>query len=284
MTGQGDGFHEADGVSVSVDVRTINSRYFKLNLRTSDGFGGLEANVESRVRKLVRRGTINVDIRIDRPATNEDYQINEQVLQGYQAQLQRLAGQAPPLGELLPLPGVVSERLAGSVDVDAIWPVVEPALRQALEKLHAMRTEEGKAMSADLCENCRLITTELEQVEVRAPNVVDNYRSRLTDRLTKLLKEYDVSVEAADVIREVGMFADRCDISEETVRLRSHLEQFGVVLDQDNNGKKLDFLTQEMFRETNTIGSKANDAEIAKHVVEIKTAIERMREMIQNVE
>jgi uncharacterized protein (TIGR00255 family) len=158
-------------------------------------------------------------------------------------------------------------------------------LTEALGRLTQMRVEEGRSMASDLSENLRTIARELESVEARAPLVVEAYRSRLTERLNKLLAEVGVRVETADVVREVGMFAERSDIAEEIVRLRSHLEQFAAVMDAaESQGRKLEFLTQEMFRETNTIGSKANDAALARHVIEMKTAIERMREMIQNVE
>ena len=140
-------------------------------------------------------------------------------------------------------------------------------------------------MARDLHANCDVISEQLGKIESQAPLVVDSHRKRLTERLNKLLDEYEVSIEPADIVREVGVFADRGDISEEVVRLRSHLEQFETIARSEANaGRKLEFVIQEMLRETNTIGSKANDAEIAVYVVEIKTAIERMREMIQNVE
>jgi uncharacterized protein (TIGR00255 family) len=148
-----------------------------------------------------------------------------------------------------------------------------------------MRREEGLAMATDLAANCRAAVASLDRVERRAPLVIDEYRSRLFDRLKRTLAELNVVLQPADVIKEVGLFADRSDISEEIVRLRSHLEQFQATMAlPESSGRKLDFLTQEMFREANTIGSKANDVEIAKHVIEIKTSIERIREMIQNVE
>jgi uncharacterized protein (TIGR00255 family) len=180
---------------------------------------------------------------------------------------------------------VVDERSAFPLDADAIWPVVELAIRQALDGLARMRQEEGRAMASDLAENCRAIAVELEAVERLAPRVVESYRQRLTEKLTKLLDEYSVTVQVGDVVREVGLFAERSDISEELVRLRSHLEQFvSIMAAGESNGRKLEFVTQEMFREANTIGSKSNDAEIARHVIEIKSGIERIREMIQNVE
>jgi uncharacterized protein (TIGR00255 family) len=221
---------------------------------------------------------------------HETYRLNEAVLAGYLRQLEQIRRQSQldgplQLEQLLGLPGVVDERSAFPLDADAIWPVVELAIRQALDGLARMRQEEGRAMASDLAENCRAIAVELEAVERLAPRVVESYRQRLTEKLSKLLDEYSVTVQVGDVVREVGLFAERSDISEELVRLRSHLEQFvSIMAAGESNGRKLEFVTQEMFREANTIGSKSNDAEIARHVIEIKSGIERIREMIQNVE
>jgi uncharacterized protein (TIGR00255 family) len=179
----------------------------------------------------------------------------------------------------------VNEPAAQLDVIEAQWPVIEGVLAEALLKLAKMRQEEGAAMAADLTANARAIAADLSAVERRAPQVVEAYRARLLDRLKGLLADLGVQIQPADVVREVGIFAERSDISEEIVRLKSHLEQFATVMaERDSQGRKLDFVIQEMFRETNTIGSKANDAEIARHVIEMKTAIERMREMIQNVE
>ena len=140
-------------------------------------------------------------------------------------------------------------------------------------------------MERDLKENCDHIGAELSSIQQRAPAVIEAYQTRLTERIQNLLESYDIKTEPADVLREVGIFVDRVDISEETVRLESHLQQFDESISSENaSGRKLDFVIQELFRQTNTIGSKANDATIARHVVEIKTNIERLREMIQNVE
>jgi uncharacterized protein (TIGR00255 family) len=185
----------------------------------------------------------------------------------------------------LALPGVVHEPTADIEEIEAEWPQIERVVNEALAHLAQMRIDEGRSMAADLVANARQIATELAQIETRAPLVVEAYRSRLTDKLNKLLAEVGGRIEPSDVVREVGVFAERSDISEEIVRLKSHLEQFdGIMASDESQGRKLEFLIQEMFRETNTIGSKANDAEIARHVIEMKTAIERMREMIQNVE
>jgi uncharacterized protein (TIGR00255 family) len=293
MTGHGEAHRHQDGTSASVEVRAINNRYLKLSFRASEGFQSLETQVEAIVRQHVRRGTIQVNLQIDREPSAEDYRLNEAVLRGYLTQLERLIGKPPtsegmslsPLASLLALPGVVREPMAQSAAVEAQWPLIELVLQEALTNLDKMRTEEGRTMAGDLAANARAIAAELAAVERRAPQVVDAYRGRLSDRLNKLLGELGVQIQPADIVREVGIFAERSDIAEEIVRLRSHLEQFDTVMATDEaSGRKLEFLTQEMFRETNTIGSKANDAEIARHVIEMKTAIERMREMIQNVE
>jgi len=289
MTGHGAAQQQADGVSVAADVRTINSRFFKLSTRANETYGGLDSRVDETVRSVIRRGTVQVDLRIERE-TAAGALVNEGVLASYCQQLQkfrdRLEGAAPiQLELLLALPGVVNDTKSVQQDADEVWPLVKQVLTAALDGLSRMRQAEGAAMAADLEANCLEIKGHLEKIEARAPLVVDSYRERLTDRINKMLAEHDVRVEPADVIREVGIYAERSDIAEETVRLQSHLAQFAKIMAaEESQGKKLEFVTQEMFRETNTIGSKANDAEITAHVIDIKAAIERIREMIQNVE
>ena len=290
MTGYGEAQRHDGGVAIAVEVRAINSRYFKMNVRTSEGFGTFETLIDANVRKHIKRGTIQIGVRIDREPSPDDYQINEQVLTGYRQQLDGLGkelggSESVGLDTLLSLPGVVKEVSGDSARAMEYWPLVEATLIQAMDMVSKMRAEEGRAMAANLQSNCSGITQQVKYIEQRAGIVVDNYRGRLAERLQKLLNDYEVQVESVDVIREVGIFAERCDISEEIVRIRSHLDQFDSVMqNQESSGRKLEFLTQELFRETNTIGSKANDSEIARHVIEIKAAIERMREMIQNVE
>jgi uncharacterized protein (TIGR00255 family) len=185
---------------------------------------------------------------------------------------------------LLTLPGVGEETSSGD-QREKLWPIVKTAVEKALVHLNQMRAREGEAMKQDMLLNCETVKKQLGLIQEQAPTVVENYAKKMTDRINHLLEKYDVSVEAADVVREVGIFAERCDFSEETVRLDSHIAQFNEIIQlPDGSGRKLDFLVQEMLRETNTIGSKANNANIATMVVEIKTAIERIREMVQNVE
>jgi len=290
MTGHGEAHQHEDGLSITVEIRTVNNRYFKLNLRMTEGYAPLEPHVEALIRQQIRRGTTQAYLQIDREPRAEDYRLNQAVLAGYLKQFEAAVGGSigsnpGQLAPLLALPGVVHEPTAEFEEIESQWPKIEGVLTVALAHLSKMRFEEGRSMAADLAANARTIAAELAKIEGRAPLVIEAYRGRLTERLNKLLSDLGVRTEPADVVREVGLFAERSDISEEIVRLKSHLEQFDAVMAaSESQGRKLEFLTQEMFRETNTIGSKANDAEIARHVIEIKTAIERMREMIQNVE
>jgi uncharacterized protein (TIGR00255 family) len=275
---------------VGVEVRTVNSRYFKLTLRSSEGYSVLEPQVEAVVRRDIKRGTVQVNLRVDRTKSADDYRLNASVLLGYRRQLDELVKEWPAaksvgVEHLLLLPGVVNEHAESIESIEEEWPLIGETLEAAMQNLQTMRASEGRTMGADLLANCRVMSTGLAAIEVRAPLVIANYRARLEERLKKALAEYEVSLNAGDLIREVGIYAERSDISEEIVRLKSHIEQFEAFMDlPESAGRKLDFLTQEMHRETNTIGSKANDVEIAHQVIEIKSAIERVREMIQNVE
>jgi uncharacterized protein (TIGR00255 family) len=290
MTGFGDAHCQRDDLAVAVEMRTINSRYLKLTIRTNEAYGSLEPMIESEVRKRVRRGTILVNVRVDRVHSAQDYRVNAEVLESYRHQLEaigRLSShpEPVPLATLLLLPGVVCEETGRAVDVTDDWPVIRDTLSQAMDALDRMRAEEGRTMCQDLLANCRAAAASLAEIDKRAPLVVEAYRGRLKERLEKLLAEYQVTLDPADLIKEVSLFAERSDISEEVVRLRSHLDQFEAAMESPEcSGRKLEFLTQEMVREGNTIASKANDVEISRHAIEIKAAIERIREMIQNVE
>lgn len=290
MTGFGEAHRKDASMAVAAEVRTINSRYFKLVVRCGEGYSALEPLVEKVIREHIKRGTVQVSLRIDRARGSDDYTIDADVLSGYRRQLEQLyrnwnVTQPLDVESLLSLPGAINQEAAAGFDVEQGWPLVEATLRQAIEQMAAMRAKEGQSMAADLKANTTALAGELDAIEARAPLVAEGYRARLTERLTKTLAEYEISLQPADLIRELSIYAERSDISEEIVRLRSHLEQFATTLELDeSSGRKLEFLTQEMFRETNTIGSKANDVQISRHVIEIKAAIERVREMIQNVE
>lgn len=292
MTGYGEASQANDRLTVQVEVRAVNNRYLKVSLRTVEPFNALEADIERVIRRRVKRGTIHVSLRVQRPAQPGDYVINPVALQSYTLQVQRLAKQlALPdggqslLSGVLSLPGVVPEPAVGAFNAEEDWPLVEHTLEQAVTRMQQMRQDEGRAMASQLLHLRDQIGRELAQVQARTPLVVHSYRERLHERVRNLLSELDVPLDRNDLIREVAIFAERADISEEAVRLASHLSQFGEALQEpDSPGRKLEFLIQEMFRETNTMGSKASDVEISRHVVEIKGTLEKIRELVQNVE
>lgn len=290
MTGFGEAHNRFESLSVAIELRTINSRHYKLSLRASDGYGALEPQIDALVRKRVRRGTVQLNLHVHRATTPDDYRINPDVLAGYIKQAKQVAEATGAdndisVGQLLSLPGVIDDRRVPEQQSQEDWPQIEPTLREALAALTKMREAEGRALAADLMENCHVIDQQVAAIEARAPNVSLGYRERLTERVNRALSELNVTVEPADLLRELSLFVDKSDISEELVRLKSHFKQFAATVEaSESSGRKLEFISQEMGREINTIGSKANDTEISAYVVEMKAALERIREQVQNVE
>ena len=291
-TGFGSAVCKEGNVSVSVELKAVNNRYFKLSLRLTDGYSALEQRIEPLLRSVIERGTVNAHVRI--AGTREDcgFQINTTVLQSYMKQLSDVAvvldqqNYVPPLDRLILLPGViVTENENSEIDNEKIETLLEKAIREALDALQIMRKTEGESMAKDLTINIKSLRQLIGQITELAPRVAPIYQQKLKERIEKVMEEQGLSLGDADFVRELAVYADRCDISEELVRFQSHLEQFtSAMQSKESCGRKLDFLTQELFREVNTIGSKANDADITKCVVETKAVIERIREMIQNIE
>lgn len=290
MTGFGAATHQSDDVLFTVEVRSVNNRYLKIVSKLPDTCGALEGQVERAVRERIRRGTVSVFARINTPPGVTTTLTDERLMAEYAAQFRELAERLELSGDvtletLLAVPGVIRDGRSRLANAEELWPCLERALQGALEQLAEFRLQEGATIESDLRHQCGVIATELEAIRAQAPRVADSYRQKLLDRVGNVLEGTAAMVSESDVIREVSLFADRCDINEEISRMDAHLEQFEQILDSDSSqGRKLDFLGQEMFRETNTIGSKANDVEIAHRVVEIKLAIDRIRENIQNVE
>ena len=288
MTGFGEARLQDDRWSVGVEVRSVNNRHLKLSCKVSDPYGALEPELERLVREVVRRGTIQLSLRIDRPKRAEDYRINEVALASYRDQVRRLQDdpdRTPDLAALLSLPGVVETSRPAVEDPLEAWPVLSPLVAEALAKLQAARAEEGRAMGHELLTLGKTAADHLARIADRGPDVVASYQSRLEERIQALVLGRGVTIRPEDLIREVAILAERADIAEEIVRLRAHLAQYiEVIHEPESAGRKLEFVVQEMGREVNTIGSKANDVEISREVVAIKGLLEKIRELIQNVE
>jgi uncharacterized protein (TIGR00255 family) len=292
MTGYGEASYSSDALQLAIELRSVNNRYLKVTLRALEPYNLLEGEVEKVVRRTVKRGTVQVHLRCTRRMAPQDFQINAVALKSYVEQVRRTCGELGVPGaeqalltQVLALPGVVPEPASASLNLDEEWPTLERVLEQALTKLQTMRLEEGRAMAQELLQLRDQISRHLDAIRARVPQVAEGYRDRVLERVRALLREVDVEIDAKDLIKEVAIFAERADVSEEVVRLASHLDQFQEALDgPESAGRKLEFLTQEMFRETNTIGSKAGDVETSRHVVEIKGTLEKIRELVQNVE
>ncbi|HMB08151.1 MAG TPA: YicC/YloC family endoribonuclease [Isosphaeraceae bacterium] len=290
MTGFGEARLQDERWSVAVEVRTVNNRHLKVSAKMSEPYGSLEPDLERLVRETIRRGTVQVTLRVERPRRAEDYRLNAVALASYRDQIRALldfdaAHASIDLGPLLVLPGVVEERKPAADDPHEDWPALSAVITEALGKLQAARAEEGRAMASELLALGQAIAIQLDRVAERVPEAVDAYQKRLTERVQALVQGRGVTIEPGDLIREVAIFAERADITEEIIRLRAHLAQYiDVIHEPESSGRKLEFVVQEMGREANTIGSKANDVEISRCVVAIKGLLEKIRELIQNVE
>lgn len=289
MTGHGDASGQNERLSVTVEVKSVNNRHLKVSVRCPDAFLGLESNVERLVRQSVARGTLTIGLRVRQIDEQRAAEIDLAAVRQYWTQLKNIASELniqPPseVTPLLSLPGIIREDFDRTVG-EGDWPFFEQVIQAALENFQAFRIEEGRLMAEELVSLADFVETNVAEIAQRAPQVVSDYRDRLKKRVSDLMASANVQVDDNDLIRETSLFADRCDITEEITRLRSHLQQYRTLLNgKESAGRKLEFLGQEMFREINTIGSKANDVEISHRVVDLKSAIEKMREMIQNIE
>jgi uncharacterized protein (TIGR00255 family) len=291
MTGFGDARGEAGGTAVAVEVRAVNNRHLKVTVRGTDPYPLLDADVEKVVRKRVRRGTVLVNVRVDRQVQPGAARLNTAALTAYVEQVRAACRGAENLipgllAGVLALPGVAPDAGFAVRPPDDEWPLVERVIDQALVKLDAMRAVEGRAMADELLAHYRVVTARLDEIREVLPGVVAGYRERILERVRQVVVAAGATLQPEHVVREVALFADRVDVSEEVTRLASHLDQFASIVrtDADGPGRKLEFVVQEMGRETNTIGSKAGDAQVSRQVVEIKATLEKVRELVQNVE
>ncbi|MEX2671133.1 MAG: YicC/YloC family endoribonuclease [Phycisphaeraceae bacterium] len=297
MTGFGDATCVRDEVSYAVEIRSLNNRYLKASVRLPEELAVMEAELESLLRKRLARGSVTLSVSYKRTAATAAYEVNEAALHRYLEHLETIEKKAVgdlgrpdavviELASLLGLPGVVQQPDESELVAEA-RPVIHELVAQACDKLMAMRRSEGEGLRDDLLSHVDYIEQRLGIIFERAPGVVEEYHQRLRSRIDDLTARAELAVQEVDLVREVAIFAERCDISEELQRLRAHLEQFADILKEEESrpvGRTLDFVTQELLREANTIGSKSNNADIARMIVEIKGAIDRMKEQVQNVE
>jgi uncharacterized protein (TIGR00255 family) len=290
MTGYGEAEGELGGITYAVEIKTVNSRYFKSAVKLPEAVAFLEEDIERFLRQNLSRGSVNYVLRLKNVPANVLFDIDEPALRAYVERLGRIAASADihgalDVGGLLNLPGILVPVSPEEEAAEQIREVVLKITQEAVDKLRQMRATEGAALAADLEENCEAIRQDLEQIRARYPVVLQEYRKKLQKRVDELLAEVKLRLDEESLAREVAIFAEKSDISEEIARLGSHLEQFTKSHQANTQaGRRLEFISQEMFREANTIASKASDSEITRCVVDIKCRIDRIKEQVQNVE
>ena len=292
MTGYGEASAHEAGAHYFLEVRSLNGKYFKASIRLPEELEGLEPELEAELRRRLTRGSITLIGTCSDSSGAAAHRVNRPALEAYLKQLHGLpvldrGGLSVDAGALLSLPGVLQPPDNGEERIEKTRPVFLKLLEQACAQVSKMRQREGGLLVADLMNHHALIVQALARVAARAPRVVEDYQRRLKARVESLLQDAKVRVEPVDLIREVAVYAEKSDIAEEVARLGGHLDQFKALLTTDDGrpmGRTLDFLTQEMLREANTMASKSGDAEISRDIVEIKGAIDRIKEQVQNVE
>lgn len=288
MTGYGRVKVENELREITVELRSVNHRYLDLNIKVPRIYGYLEDTVSKQAQAAIARGKVDIFVSV-RAKEGADIKVtpNMAVIQGYVDALKKVSETYDISGEvsalaLLRLPDAM-EQNKEEADADQLKAEVSAVLAQALEEYNAMREKEGARLVEDVRYRAGLIAQSVDFVEGRSPDCVEEYRTRIAARMTEILDGSELAQQR--ILQEAALYADKVNVTEEIVRLRSHLSQLDSMLKSPVAiGRKLDFLVQEMNRETNTIGSKANDFQIAKTVVDMKAEIEKIREQIQNLE
>lgn len=288
MTGFGRAEKVIEGRDILVEIKSVNHRFFDFSARISRGYGFLEDKVKTYLQKCVTRGKIDVLVSLETlDDTQAEVAVNHSLAAGYLVALRELRNEYGlpddiTVGTVARYQDIFTVRHAQE-DEERVWSRVAEVLREAAVPLLAMRESEGARLKEDLAARTRTILQAVARIEERSPKTVEEFRVKFTERLNSLLD--GAGVDEQRILTEAAVFADKVSVTEETVRLRSHISQFGELMESDDAvGRRLDFLTQEMNREANTIGSKCADAEISHIVVDMKAEIEKIREQIQNIE
>lgn len=288
MTGFGRAEATVSGKLITVELKSVNHRYFEFNCRTSRGYAFLEEKLKSYLSTRVSRGKIDMFVSITSVEDSDvEVVVNHSLASAYTKAFTELADTYKVENDLTAsvlsrIPDVLTVHKVQE-DESEIYNIVFPVVSQAVDKFVAMREVEGQRLSDDVMSRAKTILDIVSLIEARSPETVKEYEKRLYDRISELLES--ATVDEQRILTEAAIFADKVAVAEETVRLRSHFDQMESIMKSNEAvGRKLDFIMQEMNREANTIGSKVTDAELAHRVVDIKAELEKIREQIQNIE
>lgn len=288
MTGYGRGQQTLGGMDITVEIRSVNHRYYEYSSRLPRVYGFLDERLKNYLQKTVSRGKVDVGVWIDTvDAPGSEVVVNHALAEGYLKALRELVQtyglrDDVSVNALSRFPDILTVRKAAE-DEEAIWEAVRQVTDEALAGFVAIREREGARMREDVLARRQTILQAVEKVEARSPEIVREHMAKVEARMKELLST--ATVDEQRLLTEAALFADKTATAEETVRLRSHLDQLETLVNASEPvGRKLDFLVQEINRETNTIGSKVQDVELARVVVDVKAEIEKIREQIQNIE
>ncbi len=288
MTGYGRAQQLVDGMNITVEIKSVNHRYFEFSSKLPRSYGFLDEKLKSFFNGKLTRGKMECYVQIEAVEEPDTViSLNHSLVKGYLDAYKELSETYGlenniKVSDISRVSDIFSVRKQAT-DEEKIWNAVSVVANEALEGFVAMREREGARLKSDVLSRLDEIISNVEYIEVRSPETVAEYNEKLLGRLRELLA--DTHIEEQRILTEAAIFADKIAVAEETVRLRSHISQLRSFLEQsDAVGKKMDFLVQELNREANTIGSKAQDVEIARRVVSIKAEIEKIREQIQNIE
>jgi uncharacterized protein (TIGR00255 family) len=289
MTGFGRGSAAGENFNVTVELKSVNNRFLDLNLRLPAELQSLESTIKQLVSSRVARGRVDVNLQYDRSGEMQ-FELNRPLIAGFVTAMREmqkefgLAGE-PDLNVIARLPNVVTTKK--EEPGEDFLAAVESAFEAAIADLNAMRSNEGKMLSDVLSTLLDAIEARIPTIEAESSSVADEYRQRLTKRINDMVAraESQIDIDQGRLSQEVAYLSDRADIFEEIARLRSHIEHFRQILTDENDvGKRLDFLTQELNREANTIASKTNNMTVKENALAIKSDIEKIREQVQNIE
>lgn len=288
MTGYGRGENTQEGRRFTVEIKSVNHRYNDITIKLPRSMNYMEDAIKKKLTTQIARGKTDVYIFFETTSSQDvKIDLNEALTDAYVNQLQQIKMRYNlkddiSLSLIAKFPDILTVEKA-DIDNDVLFNILMPAVDMALNEFLALRQKEGKALKEDILGKLDKIKSFVEDIKVRSPKVVTEYREKLKNRLNELMDMKDI--DEARIITEVTLFADRASVDEEVTRLMSHINQVRSILDEEEAiGRKLDFLIQEMNREANTIGSKSNDIEITQITVNLKSEIEKIREQVQNIE
>lgn len=290
MTGFGVAEYKDNELTIRVELRSVNNRFLKIDSRLPEILQSFETEIERPIREKLARGTVLLNVNYQSLRQEPEYVLNSDRLKEYYHLLTDIkkeigSRERVSINSLILLPGVLQKGKNSQTDKNTLLSLCISLIKDALEKMLEMRAVEGMHLAKDIEQRKEFILSILNKIEDMSPIIVQEYSKRLRSRVSSLLNGTNIELTDSSLCREIAIFAERCDITEEISRLKSHFSQIQETMNSDESvGRKLDFIVQEMFRETNTMCSKANDSVLLKDLVDVKTEIEKIREQIFNIE